>query len=333
MVLKKKKKTSVLVIGGQGYIGNIICEDLVKNNYEVRSIDNRIYNQKININFLKNKNYKNYNFSISKKEKILNIANRCDYIIFLASAVGDPITKKYPKISTKINEKFTLALLKILSKSAIKKLVFISTCSNYGISKKIVDEKSKLKPLSVYAKNKVMIEKFLLNKKNNYNFPIIILRFATAFGWSPRMRFDLTINEFVRSFVLKENFELYDPYTWRPYCHVKDFSRIIIKVINHKSLKDRDVFNVGSNLNNLTKQQVVKKIEKYFKRPIIKLVKNSKKDMRNYKVNFSKLKNFYNVSPKYSVDYGIKEIISKIKINPKKYLDKKKFGNYEIKRF
>ena len=74
-----------------------------------------------------------------------------------------------------------------------------------------------------------MIEKFLLNKKNKYNFPIIILRFATAFGWSPRMRFDLTINEFVRKFALNKNFELYDPLTWRPYCHVKDFSESSLK--------------------------------------------------------------------------------------------------------
>ena len=85
--------------------------------------------------------------------------------------------------------------MKTLSKASIKKLIFISTCSNYGISNKVVNEKSKLKPLSVYAKNKVMIERFLLNKKNFYNYPIVILRFATAFGWSPRMRFDLTINQ------------------------------------------------------------------------------------------------------------------------------------------
>ena len=254
----KNKKNNVLVIGGQGYIGNIVCEDLIKKNYKIISIDNRIYNQKIDVNFLKNKNYKNYNFSISKKKTILNIANKCYYIIFLASAVGDPITKKYPIISTKINEKFTLSLLKTLSKASIKKLIFISTCSNYGISNKVVNEKSKLKPLSVYAKNKVMIERFLLNKKNFYNYPIVILRFATAFGWSPRMRFDLTINEFVRNFVFKENFDLYDPFTWRPYCHVKDFSRIIIKVIKNKSLINRDVFNVGSNLNNFTKNQVIK---------------------------------------------------------------------------
>lgn len=330
---KNKKKTKVLVIGGQGYIGNIVCEDLLKNKYETISIDNRIYNQKIDISFKNNKKYRNYNLSISKKEKILNIANKCDCIVFLASAVGDPITKKYPKISTRINEKFTIDLLKKLSKSKIKKLIFISTCSNYGISKKIVNEKSKLKPLSVYAKNKVMIEKFLLDKKNIFNFPIIILRFATAFGWSQRMRFDLTINEFVRSFVLKENFELYDPFTWRPYCHVKDFSRIIIRVMEYKNLKVRDVFNVGSNSNNFTKNQIVKKIGKYLSNPIIRLVKNKNKDMRNYKVDFSKLKKFYKISPKYSVDYGIKEIILRIRANPKKYFNKLKFGNYKIIKY
>ena len=333
MSVKHKKKPTITVIGGQGYIGNIVCGDLLKQKYKVISIDNRIYDQRINLNFSKNKNYKNYNLSISKKKRILEIVKKSDYVVFLASAVGDPITKKYPKISTKINEKFTLSLLNGISKISIRKLIFISTCSNYGISKKIVNEKSELKPLSVYAKNKVMIEKFLLNKKNSYKFPIVILRFATAFGWSPRMRFDLTINEFVRSFFLKENFDLYDPFTWRPYCHVKDFSRIIEKVINSPKKVKREVFNVGSNLNNFTKNQVVKKISKYLKKPMISLVNNSTVDMRNYKVDFSKLKNFYKISPKYSVDYGIKEIISNIKKNPKIYFNKKKFGNYEIKRY
>ena len=333
MLTRQKKKTKVLVIGGQGYIGSVLCEDLIKKNLKIISIDNRIYNQKIFTNLSKKKDYRNYYLSISNKEKIFNIAKNCDHIIFLASAVGDPITKKYPTISTKINEKFTLSLLKKLSKSSIKKLIYISTCSNYGISKKVVNEKSILRPLSVYAKNKVMIEKYLLRNKKIFNFPIIILRFATAFGWSSRMRFDLTINEFVRSFALKENFDLYDPFTWRPYCHVKDFSRIIYKVVKDQKLMRTDVFNVGSNINNFTKQQIVNKIKKYLKKPVITLVNKGKVDMRNYKVDFSKLKKFYKIYPKYSVEYGIKEIISKIKKNPKKYFNKRKFGNYEIKKF
>ena len=139
---KNKKKIYILVIDGQGYIGNILCKDLIDAKYNVISIDKRIYNQKIDSGFLKNRKYKNYNYSISKKKQILNISNKCDYVVFLASAVGDPITKKYPKISTKINEKFTISLLKTLSKSKIKKLIFISTCSNYGISKKVVNENS-----------------------------------------------------------------------------------------------------------------------------------------------------------------------------------------------
>ena len=332
-VLKKRKKIKALVIGGQGYIGSVLCEDLIKKKFKIISIDNRIYNQKIFKDLSKKKNYKNYYLSISNKEKIFNIAKDCDYIIFLASVVGDPITKKYPKISAKINEKFTLSLLKKLSKSSIKKLIFISTCSNYGISKKVVKENSILKPLSVYAKNKVLIEKFLLKNKSTFNFPIIILRFATAFGWSSRMRFDLTINEFVRNFVLNKNFDLYDTFTWRPYCHVKDFSRIIFRVVTDQKLMRTDVFNVGSNANNFTKHQIVNKIKKYLKKPVITIINKSKVDMRNYKVDFSKLKKFYKIYPKYSVDYGIKEIISKIKKKPKKFLNKKKFGNYEIKKF
>jgi len=324
------KQLSVLVIGGQGYIGTVLCNYFIKKNFKVASIDHKIYNQKIDTDLSK---YKNYNISLSQKKRILQIAEGFDHIVFLASAVGDPITKKYPKISTKINEKYTLSLLKSFSKLSIKKLIFISTCSNYGISKKVVNEKSPLKPLSVYAKNKVMIEKFLLNKKNKYKFPIIILRFSTAYGWSPRMRFDLTINEFVRNFFYKKEFDLYDPFTWRPYCHVNDFSRIIEKVINSKKEIGREVFNVGNNLNNLTKNKVVNKINKFLKKPNIKLVINTSVDMRNYKVDFSKLKNFFNIYPKYSIDYGIKEIISNLKKNPKKYLNKKKFGNYEIKKF
>lgn len=332
-ILKKYKKIKVLVIGGQGYIGSVLCEDLIRKNLKIISVDNRIYNQKIFNDLSKNKNYKNYSLSISNKQKILHIAKDSDYIIFLASAVGDPITKKYPQISTKINEKFTLSLLKGLSKSSIKKLIYISTCSNYGVSKKVVRENSILRPLSVYAKNKVMIEKFLLKNKNAFNFPIIILRFATAFGWSSRMRFDLTINEFVRNFVFKKNFDLYDTFTWRPYCHVKDFSRIIYKVAIDQKFMRTDVLNVGSNANNFTKHQIVEKIEKYLKKPMITIINKSKVDRRNYKVNFSKLKKLYKIYPKYSVDYGIKEIISKIKKNPKKFLNKKKFGNYEIKKF
>ena len=108
----------------------------------------------------------------------------------------------------------------------------MSTCSNYGVVKnnEIVNEKSKLNPISLYAKSKVKFEKYLQKNKKSKT-KITILRFATAFGLSSRMRFDLTINEFVREIFLKNSLEVYESETWRPYCHVKDFALAIFKVI------------------------------------------------------------------------------------------------------
>ena len=120
--------------------------------------------------------------------------------------MGDPITKKYNKLSKSINEKGLKNLINNLNGLNIKKVIFVSTCSNYGLSKtkRKLNEKSKLNPVSIYARSKIKIEKFLINKKNKVDFSATILRFATAFGLSPRMRFDLTVNEFTRDLYLKK---------------------------------------------------------------------------------------------------------------------------------
>jgi len=146
------------------------------------------------------------------------------------------------------------------------------------------------------------------------------------------MRFDLTINQFVRELFLKNDLEVYDTGTWRPYCHVKDFARAIHSSIVSKNKELLEIYNVGSNANNFTKEQIIKKIKKHIKTGKIQYV-NKKSDYRNYKVNFNKMKKKLNFVPKYSVDYGIKEIIKSMK--KKKYLklnqSKDFFGNYKIK--
>ena len=129
----------------------------------------------------------------------------------------------------------------------------------------MVNEKSRLNPLSIYAKNKVMIEKYILQLKNIKFIPTI-LRFSTAFGLSSeRMRFDLTINQFVKEAFFKNKLEIYDGDTYRPYCHVKDFARAIYRSIISKNMKKLEIYNVGSNSNNFTKEQLIKKISKYIK--------------------------------------------------------------------
>jgi len=325
----------ILVIGSQGYIGVVLTDYLLKEAYKVIGTDNFIYNQK-KINFY-NKNYKFINCDLRDKDKIYKLISNVSYVVILAGLVGDPITKKYPNLAHDINYKGIKNIIKICSKSKIKKLIFVSTCSNYGITKgdKFLKENHVLKPISLYAKQKVKIERFLL--KNKFNFSITILRFATAFGLSPRMRFDLTVNEFVKDAFFKKQLEIYEPNTYRPYCHIKDFCRIIDLVLK-KKLNDleKEVFNCGSNNNNYSKIQIARVLKKRFKSLKIVINKNVK-DKRNYKVDFGKIKKVLKFRPKYSVNYGVSEIINFLKKNIDSKLDEnvnnKKFGNYLIKKY
>ena len=324
----------ILVIGSQGYIGAVLTDYLLKEKYQIIGVDNFIYNQK-KVNY-SNNNYKFFNCDLRDEQKIHKLILKVSYVIILAGLVGDPITKKYPKLADDINYKGIKNLIKNFNKSKIKKLIFISTCSNYGITKgdKLLKENHLLKPISLYAKQKVKIEKFLL--KSKFKFSVTVLRFATAFGLSPRMRFDLTVNEFVRDAFFKKELDIYEPNTYRPYCHIKDFCRIIYLVLNKKSIDlDKEVFNCGSNKNNYSKIQIARILKKKFKGLKIVINKNVK-DKRNYKVDFGKIRKVLKFRSKYNVNYGVSEIINFLKKNKnsKLYNDvyNNNFGNYLIKK-
>ena len=260
--------------------------------------------------------------------------NECDAVVILAGLVGDPITKKYPEISEKINNKGIKKLINSCKNKKIEKLIFVSTCSNYGLSETDLplNEEAELKPISLYAKHKVEVEKYILSLKNNQDFSPTILRFSTAFGLSPRMRFDLTINQFTKSIFCKEALEVFDSNTWRPYCHVKDFGIALEKVLEaDKKITDFQVFNVGGDNNNFTKKQIVEQIFKFIPGEKVSFTEK-KRDPRNYKVNFSKINKILNFKIKYNVNDGIKEMINFFKKNEKtlSMFNNLKFGNNVI---
>jgi len=138
------------------------------------------------------------------------------------------------------------------------------------------------------------------------------------------------VNEFVKILHNKKILKIYDADTWRPYCHVKDFSKVMFKVLKTKKNTNFEIYNVGSNKNNFTKRMLVKKISNYLKTENEKIIylKNSK-DKRDYNVNFLKLRKKLKVKNFYSLDYGIKEIILYLKKNKKK-ISEDNFGNYKI---
>ena len=304
------KKT--LIVGGEGYIGQVVCEELLNSNHKVISYDNLIYGQKTNKEIKNNKHYRFINGDIRNLIEIRKLLREVDSVIILAGLVGDPITKKYPGLSTEINQKGVKNLIDECVSANIEKVIFVSTCSNYGLieNDKLANEEYKLNPLSSYSRDKVDIENYILSLKKDMNTCFTILRFATAFGLSSRMRYDLTVNEFTREIFNSSKLEVYDPDTWRPYCHVKDFANILMIILNAEKEKIFfEVFNAGSDENNHTKRIIVEKILKFKKSNQVYYVNNKGSDPRNYKVNFKKLNSVLGYKCKYFVEDGIEEIL------------------------
>ena len=146
------------------------------------------------------------------------------------------------------------------------------------------------------------------------------------------MRYDLTVNEFTREIFHKRNLEVYDPDTWRPYCHVEDFADLLNLAVNTDENKiNFEVFNAGIDSNNFTKRMIVEKIQELIPSDTVQFINKTGTDPRNYRVNFSKLKNLLGFQCKISVEDGIKEIIDHLE-NDNNDDDKKfQLGNYLVR--
>tara|TARA_Y100000590_G_scaffold455912_1_gene605440 strand:+ start:4373 stop:5356 length:984 start_codon:yes stop_codon:yes gene_type:complete len=325
-------KKKILILGGEGYIGQIVSKKIMSNNYSVVSYDNLIYEQKrLNI-FEKNENFEFVHGDLQDQDLLTQSLQDVFGVIILAGLVGDPITKKYPELSNDINYSGIKKVIDLLILNNVKRIIFVSTCSNYGLIKdnETADEDFVLNPLSFYAKAKVDIEKYILSMKNKVNNCFTIFRFATAFGLSTRMRYDLTVNEFTREIYNKKDLEVYDPDTWRPYCHVEDFANLLLLALETPENKiSFEVFNVGMDNNNFTKRMIVEKIQEFIPTKRVYFVNKPGTDPRNYRVNFSKLKEQLGYQCQFSVEDGIKEIINQLENNIEDKNDQ--LGNYQVR--
>tara|TARA_A100001037_G_C15147153_1_gene636883 strand:- start:2174 stop:3142 length:969 start_codon:yes stop_codon:yes gene_type:complete len=311
---------NILITGGAGYVGSQISKTLVSKGYNVTVYDSFIFNQFSMIEYLKSFGCKIINDDISNFKSYISKLGNIDTIIHLAAIVGDPATKKYPEITRNTNIKNTIDLIDCVESSDISKFIFFSTCSNYGKMqnpKYLLNEESELKPLSLYAESKVYIERYL--KESNLDTDFTILRMATVFGLSNRMRFDLTVNHFTAEMYHNKKIEVFDPDTWRPYIYVKDIPHVIDYVLRNSDFFKNDVFNIGNDKNNFTKRMIVDLIiaNLDFDTDIIFKQINSD-DPRDYKVSFKKIQNL-GLNCNTSVEEGIIELIDNFKLH--KYLD------------
>lgn len=325
----------ILLIGGAGYVGSAITSSLLKNGHEISVLDNFVYNNQSAIQpFIGDPSYQIIKGDMGNYSDLNKVYSNQDAVVVLAGLVGDPITKKFPEQSKSINEEAIKNCIDYFDDKSIKNLIFISTCSNYGLIQEdeLADEEFQLSPLSLYAKAKVAAEKYILEKKGKVNYSATVLRFATAFGLSPRMRFDLSVSEFTKELILGNELLVFDEHTWRPYCHIRDFGRLIEKVLTaDKNIIDFEVFNAGGEINNHTKKMIVDLILKYVNEGKVSYTDNGS-DPRNYKVSFKKVKEKLDFEPLYTVEDGVKELIDAFSIGLYSDHDtnKTKYGNYNL---
>lgn len=304
----------ILVTGGAGYVGSGLLRELLNENYIVTCVDNLMFGGESLLDIWHNKNFTFTKCDIndwSKFDKILK-TNKFDAIIHLAAIVGDPACRINSELALKTNWESTKWLLDKSVEIGIKKFIFASTCSNYGKMddpESFVDEESNLAPVSLYAELKVKIENYMLSDMKKYkDFCPTSLRFSTVYGLSPRMRFDLTVNEFTKDLALGKELTIFGEKFWRPYCHVKDFSNAFITVLRAENKKVAyNVFNVGDTAENYTKQMLINEIIKVIPDAKIKYIEKNE-DPRDYRVNSDKIKRELDFKITMRVIDGIEEV-------------------------
>ena len=296
--------SNVLVTGGAGYIGSVLVPKLLELNHNVTVVDNFLYKQPSLASVISNKRLNLVYGDIRDTSLMRNVISKADIVIPLAAIVGAPACLKDPKMASAVNKDAMIWLFENLSNS--QQLLMPTTNSAYGTGDKnnYCDEKSNLNPLSLYAKDKVFVEKYLMEKENATSF-----RLATVFGISPRMRLDLLVNNFVQRALTDRFVILFEGHFKRNYVHVKDVVDAFVFGINNLDKVKGQIFNFGLSEANISKQQLCERIKNQlpdFTFQDAPLAKDP--DQRNYIVSNKKIEAM-GMKAKVTLDEGISELI------------------------
>ncbi len=295
---------NILVTGGAGYLGSTMVPDLLNAGHKVTVLDNFMFKQTSLNHVCHNPNFNVVKGDIRIESTVAPLIQKADIIIPLAALVGAPICSLDPVGASTINHDAVTLMLKLLSKQQIVLMPTTNSAYGTGDENNFCTEESPLRPISLYAKEKVGIEKELMQRENAISF-----RLATVFGMSPRMRIDLLVNDFTYRAVHDRFVVLFESHFKRNYIHVRDVSRVFQHAIDNFDKMKGQVYNVGLSEANVSKRELCEHIQKqvadftFIDAPVGK-----DPDQRNYVVSNAKLE-ATGFKTSVSLDAGISELI------------------------
>lgn len=299
----------IAITGGAGYVGALAVEGLTDAGHEVRALDVLLHGQE-DVARRVEERAELIRADVRDADARRRLLEGADAVVHLAAVVGDPACALDPETSNEVNVEGSAALAADARAAGVRRFVFASTCSNYGRMSDPtvpVDEGGELAPVSLYAEQKVGIETGLLAADDPME--VTCLRFATVYGAAPRMRFDLTVNEFTRDLWAGRALEVFGEQFWRPYVHARDAARGIRTALEAPSeAVAGEVYNVGHSDENYRKLDLVELITDVLGRGEVSYVHRDE-DPRDYKVSFEKVRERLGFEPQLRVRDGIVEIV------------------------
>ncbi len=307
----------VVITGGAGYIGSLLCGVLLRRGYSVTVLDDLLFGGDSVLAYMGHPHFQFTKGNVCDSDVLEGVLPPADErriaaVVHLAAIVGFPACQAIGReVVWRYNVEGTRRVFEAAQEAGAERCLLASTYSNYGLATdgQPVTEDSPLCPQSLYAETKIAAEEILLSAKATDCAPIVY-RFSTLFGVSPRTRFDLIVNQFVYEAIAKRRLVIYQRGYARAFVHVRDVCAAICLALESSTDRVRsEVFNVGSETGNYTKDRIVKLVQKHVSDTRVDYRDLSfGGDMRDIRVSFQKIRDRLGFEPAISVEEGILEV-------------------------
>jgi nucleoside-diphosphate-sugar epimerase len=307
-------ENKILVIGGAGYIGSALVEELLNLGLQVSVLDAMHYGDETLSRVIGHPNLNIVREDFRHIEALTRAMSGVGSVIHLGGLVGDPACAVDTDLTVDVNVTATKVIGEIAKARGVHRFIFASSCSVYGTSDDVVNEEAHFNPQSLYARSKVASEA-VLDSLNDRDFAVTCLRFATIYGISGRTRFDLVVNLLCAKAVRDGAITVYGADQWRPFVHVQDVARAITMTLRAPiELVAGEVFNVGSDAQNYTLGEVAELIKR--QAPDAEILSDETfLDKRNYRVSFEKIRTRLGFEPAWTLERGIAQVLAIVRSN------------------